>query len=403
MDSYDSDSSFEAENEYTETNVNLGYASREPTGDTISHLGGFSTWLDPNRTPPVSFARCKVCSSPMSLLLQLNGDLPQYFPNDERRLHIYSCRMKPCSQKVGSVRAIREVRKHKVEGATRSKAEKAILNAEPQKQSEDLGTTIFGATSSKSNPSNENPFSLASKPFSMSSNPFNSLPSQTTLAAKPPQRAQEPSIETFASRLRISSPSPQLKADVPGELWPQESAFPKPYPYLHLDAEYEALAPVKPQIPEASSSKIQTQYSEEDSTAPNGLDKDLFESNLDKTFLSFSDRLAQNPEQVLRYEWKGNPLLYSSTDAVGKQLVPSNGKTKTSIGMPRCDSCGAKRVFEMQLVPGAIAALEEDDINLEEGMEWGTILVGVCERNCGEIGEVVFKEEWCGVQWEERG
>ena len=339
----------------------------------------------------------------MSLLLQLNGDLPEHFPNDERRLHIYTCRMKPCSRKVGSVRAIREVRKHKAEGATRSKEEKAILNPEPQKQSEDLGTRIFGAKSSKSSPSNENPFSISSKPFSMSSNPFNSLPSKSTLAAKPPQQAQEPSTETFASKLRISSPSPQFKADAPEELWPPESAFPKPYPYLHLDAEYEALVPEKPQIPEASSSKIQEQYTEEDGATPNGLDKCLFESSLDKTFLKFSDRLAQNPEQVLRYEWKGNPLLYSSTDAVGKQLVPLNGKTKTSTGMPRCESCGAKRVFEMQLVPSAIAALEEVDINIEEGMEWGTILVGVCERNCGEIGEVVFKEEWCGVQWEERG
>ncbi len=41
MDSYDSDSSLEEDKEYTETNVNLGYASKEPTGDSISHLGGF--------------------------------------------------------------------------------------------------------------------------------------------------------------------------------------------------------------------------------------------------------------------------------------------------------------------------------------------------------------------------
>jgi hypothetical protein len=41
MDPYDSDSSLEDQTEYSETNVNLGYASKEPTGDTISHLGGF--------------------------------------------------------------------------------------------------------------------------------------------------------------------------------------------------------------------------------------------------------------------------------------------------------------------------------------------------------------------------
>jgi pre-rRNA-processing protein TSR4 len=41
MDLYDSDSSVEIGHEYTETNINLGYASKEPTGDTVSHLGGF--------------------------------------------------------------------------------------------------------------------------------------------------------------------------------------------------------------------------------------------------------------------------------------------------------------------------------------------------------------------------
>ncbi len=174
--------------------------------------------------------------------------------------------------------------------------------------------------------------------------------------------------------------------------------------------------PEPPQLPEASSSSSTTkiQYLEEDT---NGLDKDTFESSLDKTFLRFSDRLTQNPEQVLRYEWKGTPLLYSSTDAVGKRLAPlgstikGKAATAATLGiMPRCESCGAERVFEMQLVPGLIAALEEGGeedgkggVDLEEGMEWGTIIVGVCERNCGTSGEVVFREEWCGVQWEERG
>jgi pre-rRNA-processing protein TSR4 len=40
MASYDSDSSGGEDNEYTETNVLLGYASKEPSDDTISQLGG---------------------------------------------------------------------------------------------------------------------------------------------------------------------------------------------------------------------------------------------------------------------------------------------------------------------------------------------------------------------------
>jgi pre-rRNA-processing protein TSR4 len=39
MPPYDSDSS-DGEDNYTETNVLLGYASTEATGDLISHIGG---------------------------------------------------------------------------------------------------------------------------------------------------------------------------------------------------------------------------------------------------------------------------------------------------------------------------------------------------------------------------
>jgi hypothetical protein len=40
MNAYDSDSSAGDDSPYTETSVLLGYASKEPTDDTISHLGG---------------------------------------------------------------------------------------------------------------------------------------------------------------------------------------------------------------------------------------------------------------------------------------------------------------------------------------------------------------------------
>jgi hypothetical protein len=40
MDSYDSDSSAGEDVPYTETSALLGYPSKEPTDDSISHLGG---------------------------------------------------------------------------------------------------------------------------------------------------------------------------------------------------------------------------------------------------------------------------------------------------------------------------------------------------------------------------
>ena len=142
-------------------------------------------------------------------------------------------------------------------------------------------------------------------------------------------------------------------------------------------------------------------------------DKEAFESTLDKTFQRFADRVGQNAEQVLRYEFQGQPLLYTKTDAVGKLLAPhidsasSNTKVKTAgsgSGMPRCGNCGAGRVFEVQLTPHAITELEAEEMSIE-GMEWGTVIMGVCGRDCKPVdvpeGEVGYLEEWVGVQWEE--
>ena len=155
----------------------------------------------------------------------------------------------------------------------------------------------------------------------------------------------------------------------------------------------------------------------EDGTAGKGEDKDVFESSIDKTFQRFANRLAQSPDQVLRYEFQGVPLLYSKNDSIGEILSPAPVKTEanskvstrarpSSSGMPACQNCGKPRVFEMQLVPQAIAELEVEETGLD-GMEWGTIIVGVCSVDCEEkgirSGEWGWIEEWAGVQWEEDG
>lgn len=145
-------------------------------------------------------------------------------------------------------------------------------------------------------------------------------------------------------------------------------------------------------------------------------DKDAFESTIDKTFQKFADRLAQNPEQVLRYEFGGIPLLYSKNDKVGNlisnqpSLASSNAKITTishpgaATRVPHCSNCSSPRVFELQLVPQAIAELEVDE-EAFEGMEWGTIILYVCGKDCGargvKEGDVGWLEEWTGVQWEE--
>ncbi|KAJ5751616.1 hypothetical protein N7520_008533 [Penicillium odoratum] len=436
MDPYDSDSSIDED--FTDTGVLLGYAAEEVIEDTVSHLGGWPKWLADNTPPPGEFANCKVCNSPMLLLLELHGDLPDHFPTDERRLYIFGCPRKPCNRKPGSVRAYRATRKVNLnatkeyeEEGTKEIEKKAAAPAPPPPQKpKDLGASLFGATSLTSSVSaNANPFS--SNPGSSAGfvNPF-AMPkpsiilasaSAPTPAPTPAQSSTNALAESFADKVRISSPEPSASnptitafkptPESQGALapWPEQSAFPAPYQNYFLDAEYETLSrPSTPTVPD----NVQMEPMEEDGGAGDVDLKDTFESDLDKAFMKFSTRLSHNPEQVLRYEYRGSPLLYSYADEVGKRLHPehSAGRVATIGGghMPRCEYCGAQRVFEVQLVPHAISILEDGRPGVglgkdDAGMEWGTIVMGVCAKDCAPeaLWQTGWREEWAGVQWEE--
>ncbi|KAJ5590928.1 hypothetical protein N7450_004900 [Penicillium hetheringtonii] len=256
MDPYDSDSS--VDEDFTETGVLLGYANDEVIEDTISHLGGWPKWLDNDAPPPGEFANCKVCNRPMILLLELHGDLPDHFPNDERRLYLFGCPRKPCNRKPGSIRAYRATRKinlenpqsHKQEGKPAEKAPEPA--PAPEKPKQDLGASLFGATSLTGSVSaNANPFSSNPGAPSDGANPFATPKSATP--APPTKNETNELAESFADKVRLSSPE---ESSIPStnpaaaikqapesagvqKPWPAESEFPTPYQNFFLDAEYE--------------------------------------------------------------------------------------------------------------------------------------------------------------------
>ncbi|KAJ5255694.1 hypothetical protein N7505_010845 [Penicillium chrysogenum] len=401
MDPYDSDSS--VDEDFTDTGVLLGYAAEDVIEDVISHLGGWPKWLDEASPAPGDFANCKVCNSPMLLLLELHGDLPDHFPTDERRLYLFGCPRKPCNRKPGSIRAFRAARKVTVGGQNKQDETKPeeTQPVAPEQPKQDLGASLFGATNLTSNvSSNPNPFSSASGPTPADSNPF-ATPVQTTAPTAEKPVSANTLESTFADKKTPESGTPAP--------WPEQSAFPAPYKNFFLDAEYETLSrPSSPTVPD----NVQIEPMEEEGTGAAEL-KDTFESELDKDFMKFSMRIEHNPEQVLRYEFRGAPLLYSTSDEVGARLHvhnPPSAKVTTvgSGSIPACEYCGSQRVFEFQLVPHAITMLEEGRPGVglgkdDAGMEWGTIIMGVCGKNCTpqQLGVTGWREEWAGVQWEE--
>jgi pre-rRNA-processing protein TSR4 len=357
----------------------------------------------------------------MLLLLELDGELYEHFPDADRRLYIFSCPRKPCNRKPGSIRALRATRRHKShQPAPKIEKQEApeIMKEEVKAQAPkpDLGASLFGSNTLISSVSaNANPFS--SKPASTAaSNPFAApapVASPSPALSPVPPVTNQPTTttpntlaESFANKVRLSSPPPTSPQPcTPTTPWPDRSTFPPPYATFYIDAEGETLSRSStPTIPE--NVQIDTEDTDGASSAAEG--KDITESEVDKAFLKFSTRLGHNPEQVLRYQFLGTPMLYSYTDAVGKRLRETPSSVKSSSRIPRCESCGSERVFELQLVPHAISVLEEgrDNIGLGEGqggMEWGTVILGVCRKNCGmeRVGVVGWREEWAGVQWEE--
>lgn len=345
----------------------------------------------------------------MTLLLQLNGDLTDRFPGHERRLYIFACRAKPCRRKEGSIRAIRAVRVSKTTGgnSTQNKKSKgANQESSPKPPDQKLGHTVFNTKFRPPGNANANPFStsVAKTPNPFSPNPF-CAPNSSPLASKAQALWEEETLPaTFAQKVRLSAAPPPSRPPSP---WPQDSALPPPYPSYHLDADFETLDTPSPTPSHSQPLDLDNSFSVSNKDSVD--DAGAFESDLDKTFHRFADRLAQNPLQVLRYEFDGSPLLYSKSDAVGLIFSYSssgNSKVSTLRSIPRCGNCRAERVFELQLTPQTIAELEVDEEGIE-GMEWGSVVLGVCAEDCeargADKGDVGWVEEWVGVQWEEVG
>lgn len=339
--------------------------------------------------------------------MQLNGDLPDKFPGHERRVYIFGCKQKACRRKDGSVRGIRTTRISKeasdaahIKASAKEAAPPAVEQPKPKQTN--IGESLFGVQPSKAG-QNANPFSTsgsagpaAANPFSTSSQPAANPFAPASSSPVPPKLAEKTEAvenlsQTFADKARIGSSAPKDSPKPtagPKEPWPAQSSFPQPYPQYYIDADKEYLDPE----PQAMPQNVRLAESGEFETTAGGNgggnsadEKAAIDSTMDKLFQRFADRLAQNPEQILRYEFGGQPLLYSKNDAVGSAWPR----------VPRCGKCGAERVFELQLTPHAITELEADDLSLD-GMDWGTILLASCAADCG--GE---NEEWVGVQWEE--
>lgn len=98
----------------------------------------------------------------------------------------------------------------------------------------------------------------------------------------------------------------------------------------------------------------------------------------DASFARFRKRIAEDADQVLRYEHDGQPLWISDQHQLTAALVPS------------CERCGSRRAFEFQIMPQMLNTIKEP------AFDWGIINVYTCLASCDTADAYV--EEFCYKQ-----
>ncbi|NXU56863.1 PDCD2 protein, partial [Turnix velox] len=104
------------------------------------------------------------------------------------------------------------------------------------------------------------------------------------------------------------------------------------------------------------------------------------ETEEDKIFHIFKEQVAAEPEQVIRYCRGGQGPIW-----VSRENIPEEKD------IPNC-LCGAKRIFEFQIMPQLLNHLQVD--SLGESIDWGTLVVYTCANSCGGANDYLEEFIW---------
>lgn len=325
----------------------------------VSKVGGVARWV--GSEPASERTRCAACRGRMWLLSQLEAPTASV----ERILYIFACNTKGC--KTPDVRALSYARKRKASAGAEAPADaKAEEKSDKGSGEWDLGGVEsggdddWGLDGDKSDDEDGISSLLALRddtgkgPREVKSN------GREIKSSEKARAAAAPSSETVTTTTSVAAASPAFRPffvlfrpEAAGDSESKKSAS-------HARALLERLENEEKSLAEAE------QWDREDDE-----DVPAEEQALD----DFCKRVSRHPQQCVRYNFGGNPLLMSSK---GPEKVPP------------CKCCGRARTFEMQLMPPLLSMLQPSAC-----FEWGTLSVYTCPGPCAVdsfIGEWVYVE-----------
>ncbi|KAJ2724958.1 hypothetical protein GGI07_001620 [Coemansia sp. Benny D115] len=451
----------------------LGYAdgpidSIDDVDPFTCKLGGHPLWLDPDSPIPAhSVSQCGSCKQDMVMLAQA------YVPLEEsaydRVLYLWACNRRACTGRPGAAKAVRG---HLLNREYAAKVIKRQKQKEPKKplvktkqpaqpvldfgglwsSGKSKGTdggsggSLFGSSGSSS--------ALFSGPL-FASGGFGSQAAgsgpgpgsgsgnkdevddsdQDDKKESTDETDKENEAESLSAKLQgltIESSTQQPSQSERVE-WPETTAAVQPQ-YLEFEAEelddkyiHERYREEIDQAMELAAAEASMRGKK---AAPTGDGEEWADEKYERTerprgtdsaFERFVRIVSQNPEQIVRYQFSGKPLLYTLQDAAARQLgisatqdgYDSDSDDEDGVAgphgysteaLPRCEHCKGRRVFECQLMPALLSVLPlaasaeaaaplavkggERLVGsqlmqaLDLGLEFGTMMVFVCENDC---------------------
>ncbi|XP_045150636.1 programmed cell death protein 2 isoform X2 [Echinops telfairi] len=153
-----------------------------------------------------------------------------------------------------------------------------------------------------------------------------------------------------------------------------------------LFPEYEIVIETEDEVP-AEQEEEEEEEGEHVDSVGDASEEDLesmakHETREDEIFQRFKAKIALEPEQILRYGRGAAPLWISGENVPREEDVPN------------CP-CGAKRIFEFQVMPQLLNLLKAD--SLGRSVDWGVLGIFTCVDSCalgaGYVEEFVWKQD----------